>query len=99
MIARGLMSTGHPVLAHIIPKPKAYKSAFDAYGNLKPKVAWYFRLISGIMRRRGQITQAEYDSLSPHVSLYGRARDLIVTAPDTTAAKDSVELAPIDLLD
>ena len=86
-------------LAHIIPKPKAYKSAFDAYGNLKPRVAWYFRLISGIMLRRGNISQAEYDSLSPQVSLYGRARDLIVTAPDTTAVKDSVELAPIDLLD
>lgn len=86
-------------LAHIIPKPKAYKSSFDAYGNLRPKVAWYFRLISGIMLRRGHISQEEYDSLAPQVSLYGRARDLIVTAPDTTLATDSVELAPIDLLD
>ncbi len=84
-------------LASIIPKPKAYKSSFDESGNLRPKVAWYFKLISGIMLRRGHITQEEYDSLSPHVSLYGRARDIIVTAPPAPA--DSLQLTPIDLLD
>ena len=85
-------------LASIIPKPKAYKTSFDAHGNLKPRVAWYFRLISGIMLRRGQISQEEYDALQPRVELYGRARDLIVTAPDTAAA-DSLQLAPIDIMD
>ena len=85
-------------LASIIPKPKAYKNSFDAHGNLKPRVAWYFKLISGIMLRRGQISQEEYDALQPRVELYGRARDLIVTAPDTTSS-DSLQLAPIDILD
>jgi hypothetical protein len=86
-------------LASIIPKPKAYRSSFDSHGNLKPRVAWYFRLISGILLRRGQITQEEYDSLQPRVELYGRARDLIVTEPDTTSVIDSLQLAPIDVLD
>ncbi|KAA9324947.1 penicillin-binding protein [Adhaeribacter soli] len=86
-------------LAHIIPKPKAYRSAFDAYGNLKPHVAWYYRLISGIMLRRGQISQEEYDALQPAVDLYGRARDLIVTAVDTTSVTDTLQLAPIDMMD
>jgi hypothetical protein len=86
-------------LAHIIPRPKGYRSAFDAAGNLKPHVAWYFRLISGIMRRRGLITEEEYTALQPNVALYGRARDLIVTAPDTASVNDTIKMAPIDIMD
>ncbi|HSI91025.1 MAG TPA: biosynthetic peptidoglycan transglycosylase [Adhaeribacter sp.] len=84
-------------LAHIIPKPKAYKSAFDASGNLKPHVAWYYKLISGIMVRRGLISQEDYDNLQPNVALYGRARDLIVKEP--VAPPDSLKLSPIDIFD
>ncbi|MFD2246984.1 biosynthetic peptidoglycan transglycosylase [Pontibacter ruber] len=87
-------------LTSIIPKPKAYKSSFDSYGNLKSWKGGYFRLIGGIMRRRGLISQEEYDNLYPNVRLYGRARDLIVTAPDANL-EDSTEfeLETIDLLD
>ena len=68
-------------LASIVPNPKGFKYSFDQYGNLRGNVASYYRLISGIMARRGLISQAEYDSLyPPRVELYGRARDLIVTA-------------------
>jgi hypothetical protein len=67
-------------LASIVPKPKAFKYSFDQYGNLRGYVANYYRLISGIMVRRGLISQEEYESLYPRVELYGRARDLIVTA-------------------
>ena len=55
------------------------------------------------MRRRGLISQAEYENLYPNVTLYGRARDLIVTAPDTSLVEEvdtsEFELETIDLLD
>ncbi|RDC63386.1 biosynthetic peptidoglycan transglycosylase [Adhaeribacter pallidiroseus] len=91
-------------LTSIIPRPKAYRYSFDAYGNLRNRPRYFFRLISGIMLRRGLISREEYDNLYPHVNLAGRARDLIVTAtppPDTTAV-DSLQIdlvTPIDLLD
>ena len=91
-------------LTSIIPQPKAYRYSFDAYGNLRNRPRYFFRLISGIMLRRGLISREEYDNLYPHVNLAGRARDLIVTAtppPDTTAV-DSLQIdlvTPIDLLD
>ncbi len=89
-------------LTSIIPSPKRYRSSFDSYGNLRNYKAGYFRLIGGIMRRRGKITQEEYENLTPNVRLYGRARDLIVTAVDTSAIEQDTtnfELETIDLLD
>ncbi|WP_233219090.1 biosynthetic peptidoglycan transglycosylase [Adhaeribacter arboris] len=91
-------------LTSIIPRPKAYRYSFDAYGNLRSRPRYFFKLISGIMLRRGLISREDYDNLYPHVNLAGRARDLIVTAtpqPDTTAV-DSLQIdlvTPIDLLD
>jgi len=87
-------------LTSIIPSPKRYRSSFDSQGNLRSWKSGYYRLISGHMLRRGLITREEYDSLYPNVTLYGRARDLIVTDPtvveeDTTA----YELETIDMLD
>ncbi|HEY4651609.1 MAG TPA: biosynthetic peptidoglycan transglycosylase, partial [Pontibacter sp.] len=88
-------------LTSIIPSPKRYRSSFDSYGNLRPWKGYYYRLIGGIMRRRGLISQEEYENLYPNVRLYGRARDLIVTAQDTTQTEDTTEfeLETIDLLD
>ncbi len=87
-------------LTSIIPSPKNYRASFDSYGNLRSWKRGYFRLISGIMLRRGLISRAAYDGLYPNVQLYGRARDLIVTAPDAVV-EDSTEfeLETIDLLD
>ncbi|WP_345157631.1 biosynthetic peptidoglycan transglycosylase [Pontibacter saemangeumensis] len=89
-------------LTSIIPSPKRYRSSFDSYGNLRSYKGGYYRLIGGIMRRRGLISQEEYENLTPNVSLYGRARDLIVTAQDTTAVEEDTtrfELETIDLLE
>jgi hypothetical protein len=90
-------------LASIVPKPKAFRYSFDQYGNLRGSVANYYRLISGIMVRRGLISQEEYDNLQPRVELYGRARDLIVTAtPPPPEEEEDLEFqAPIfdDLVD
>lgn len=87
-------------LTSIIPSPKRYRSSFDSYGNLRSYKGYYYRLIGGIMRRRGLITEEEFQNLHPNVTLYGRARDLIVTAPDA-AEEDTTEfeLETIDLLD
>lgn len=89
-------------LTSIIPSPKRYRSSFDSYGNLRSYKSGYYRLIGGIMRRRGLISQEEYENLTPNVQLYGRARDLIVTAQDSTVVEEDTtrfELETIDLLD
>jgi len=96
-------------LTSIIPKPKAYKYSFDAYGNLRSRSRYYFRLIAGIMRKKGLISEYEYQGMYPAVNLQGRARDIIVTAtPIDTTVSDSLIInpdlnldldAPIDLLD
>ncbi len=95
-------------LASIVPSPKLYRYSFDAYGNLRSRPRYYFRLISGIMLRKGLISNSDHYSLYPSVNLQGRARSIIVTAtapPDTTVVESlPIELdvdldAPIDLLD
>lgn len=98
-------------LTSIIPQPKAYKYSFDAYGNLRSRPRYYFRLIAGIMRKRGLISDYDFHALYPAVNLQGRARSLIVTArpPADTAVTDSLTIdldalgldleAPIDVLD
>lgn len=86
-------------LTSIIPSPKRYRSSFDSYGNLRSWKAGYYRLIGGIMARRGLISQEEYENLQPNVRLYGRARDLIVTAPDANYEDTTeFELETIDML-
>lgn len=86
-------------LTSIIPSPKRYRSSFDSYGNLRSWKSGYYRLIGGIMARRGLISQAEYENLQPNVRLYGRARDLIVTAPDAEYEDTTeFELETIDML-
>ncbi|MEJ8757484.1 biosynthetic peptidoglycan transglycosylase [Pontibacter sp. H259] len=90
-------------LTSIIPSPKRYRSSFDSYGNLRNHKGYYYRLIGGIMRRRGLITEEEHQNLYPNVRLYGRARDLIVTAQDTNQVEEidttEFQLETIDLLD
>jgi hypothetical protein len=86
-------------LTSIIPSPKRYRSSFDNYGNLRSWKGGYYRLIGGIMARRGLISQTEYENLQPNVRLYGRARDLIVTAPDASYEDTTqFELKTIDML-
>jgi hypothetical protein len=69
-------------LASIVPRPKLFRYSFDEYGNLRGYLEGYYRLLAGIMLRRGQISQMEYDSLTPHIVLKGPARDLVLP-PDS----------------
>lgn len=90
-------------LTSIIPSPKRFRSSFDSYGNLRQYKSGYYRLIGGNMLRRGLISREDYDNLYPNVRLYGRARDLVVTAQDTSFVEEpdtvQYELNTIDLLD
>ena len=89
-------------LASIVPKPKFYRYSFDSYGNLRGSTRYFYRLIAGLMARKGMISQEEYDNLSLGVALNGPARKYIVTAVDTTRTAlpaDTTQLEPLDLLD
>ena len=77
-------------LASIVPGPKRFRGQFDEYGHLKKSQAGYFRLISGIMQRRGQIRQGERDSLVADVILLGPAQNLL-TIKDTSTVVVPVE--------
>ena len=74
-------------LSSIVPRPKLFRYSFDEYGNLRGYLEGYYRLLAGIMLRRGQISQMEYDSLTPHINLQGRARELVMP-------QDSVQADP-----
>lgn len=61
-------------LASIVPRPKAFKYAFDTTGNLRSHYSGYYKLLSGIMLRRNQITPADTLDLKPEVQLKGAAK-------------------------
>lgn len=84
-------------LTSIIPAPRLFRQSFDAYGNLRAKPRYFFKLISQLMRQRGLISEIDYQKVWPGVTLAGAARDLIVTARDTTA--DTLDMAPLIPLD
>ncbi|MBC6609284.1 transglycosylase domain-containing protein [Hymenobacter sp. BT188] len=89
-------------LASIVPKPKFYRYSFDSYGNLRGSARYFYRLIAGIMAKRGMISQSAYDDLSLGVALNGPARKYIVTAVDTVRAfapADSAQFEPLNLID
>lgn len=77
-------------LTSIIPKPKHYKWSFDDQGHLRDYNAGYYNLISGIMLRREQITEAEKAALVPDVELKGRAKDALVIKDTTVVASPEV---------
>ncbi|MBD2766620.1 transglycosylase domain-containing protein [Hymenobacter sp. BT664] len=91
-------------LASIIPKPKFYRYSFDAYGDLRRSTRYFFRLIADIMANRGLITNADRGNLSYALNLNGPARQYMhfATRPDTTrttAAADSSQFEPLNLID
>lgn len=61
-------------LTSIVPRPKAFKYAFDSTGRLRSHYAGYYRLISGIMLRRNQISPNDTVNLRPDVELSGAAK-------------------------
>ncbi|POY37041.1 penicillin-binding protein [Solitalea longa] len=88
-------------LASIIPSPKRYRYQFYPDGALKQRISgYYFNLISGLMLKRGMIT--EEDRLSMYnVTLRGPARKYVIT--DTTSVdttfEENEEFAPQQLIE
>lgn len=72
-------------ISSIVPRPKKFKYLFGPDLKLKPFMDGYFRFVSGKMLERGYITQADYDSLKPEVSLTGPAKYLLSVAVDSIA--------------
>ena len=67
-------------IASIIPRPKWFIYSFDETGHLRPSEKDFFRLLSGKMLNKGQISQEEFDKLVPDVTLKGPAKLLLKTA-------------------
>jgi hypothetical protein len=66
-------------LASIIPRPKWFMYSFDETGHLRQSDKDFFRLLSGKMLNKGQISQDEFDHLVPDVTLKGLAKLLLKT--------------------
>ena len=91
-------------LASIIPKPKYYRSSFDAYGGLRRNTRYFFRLIADIMATRGLITGTDRENLPYALNLNGPARGYMHFAPRpdttrTTMQADSSQFEPLNLID
>jgi hypothetical protein len=67
-------------LSSIIPKPKWFAWSFDENGHLKENQAGFYKLLSGKMLKKGQITQEDWDRLIPDVELKGPAKLLLKKA-------------------
>jgi hypothetical protein len=64
-------------LASIIPRPKWFKYSFDEQGHLRESNAGFYKLLSGKMLKKGQITQEDFDKLVPSIELKGPAKLLL----------------------
>ncbi|UOQ77974.1 transglycosylase domain-containing protein [Hymenobacter sp. 5516J-16] len=90
-------------LASIIPKPKYYRYSFNQYGELRGSARYFYRLIAGLMARKGLIAQSDYENLGYAININGPARKFIVRATRdtvrTVVAADSSQYEPLNLID
>jgi hypothetical protein len=82
-------------LAGLLPRPKAFRFAFDSTGVLKPYMAGYYRIVSNFLLRKNLITQQEYDALAPNVTLTGPARDVVL--PEDSVGAEDPDAMPFEL--
>jgi hypothetical protein len=81
-------------LSAIIPRPKGFRYFFEKNGELKPFMNDYYKLVSDIMLRRSQISDADTTGLNIHLSLTGPAK-LLLQSPDTMRI-DSLMILPLN---
>ena len=60
-------------LATLIPRPKQYRSFFDAYGELRPYAVRHSEVITKKMASRGLLNETDTIGFDPRVRLSGRA--------------------------
>jgi membrane peptidoglycan carboxypeptidase len=69
-------------LSAIIPRPKGFRYFFEQNGKLKPFMSDYYKLVSDIMLRRSQISEADTTGLNTRLVLDGPAK-LMLQSLDT----------------
>lgn len=69
-------------LAMIVPRPKGFKYYFDEEGKIKEPYFGYFRLISGMLEKKGIIQESEKIDSPVNLVLKGQAKELVIK-PDT----------------
>jgi membrane peptidoglycan carboxypeptidase len=72
-------------LASIVPKPKRFKASFLPDAELKPYMHKYFKMIGGLMVRRGKVPATDTIEIFNSVKVKGLAKSMIL-AVDTIAA-------------
>ena len=72
-------------LASIVPKPKRFKASFLPDAELKPYMHKYFKMIGGLMVRRGKVPATDTIGIFNSVKVKGLAKSMIL-AVDTIAA-------------
>lgn len=77
-------------LTSIIPRPKGFKYAFDTTGHLRNHYSGYYKLLSGIMLRREQISPFDTLDLKADVELTGPAKLLLKKPVTEREEEDSV---------
>jgi len=64
-------------LASIIPSPKWSQYDFEDDGKLKEDRLGFFKMMSGILYKKGIITEEMYNNFKPEVKLKGKAKSFI----------------------
>lgn len=83
------LSLGESIfLASIVPKPKKFKYSFTGTGQMKPYLAGHFKLISGLMLKRGKINESDTTNLFHSVVLRGPARNYVITDSLSVPARE-----------
>lgn len=79
-------------LASIVPKPKRFKNSFLTNAELKPYMHKYFKLIGGLMVRRGKVPATDTIGIFNSVKVKGLAKSMILvvdTLPPATLEENS----------
>mgnify|MGYP000350496092 FL=1 len=71
-------------LASIVPRPKRFKNSFLPDAELKPYMHKYFKMIGGLMVRRGKVPATDTNGIFNSVKVKGLAKSMIL-AVDTIA--------------
>jgi membrane peptidoglycan carboxypeptidase len=72
-------------LASIVPKPKWFRSSFDANGNLKPSLGGFYLNIASRLLNNGLITQEDFNGVAPNIILNGPAKNLVLLSDSITS--------------
>lgn len=82
-------------MASIIPKPKHFRSAFNADATLKENQEGYFRIIAERLKAKGLLTEEQAADIRPEIEIKGAAREA-VTMPEWST--DSISSAQEEII-